>query len=76
MDSLIAASKEEVDQLDSHYAAKVPSDLGHMSYGTAGFRANHNTLDRVCFRVGLLSAVISISEGITGIMVTASHNTG
>ena len=47
-----------------------------MSYGTAGFRAAHNTLDRVCFRVGMLSAVVSISEGITGVMITASHNLG
>ena len=49
MDSLISASKEEIESLDNHYAAKVPSDLGHMSYGTAGFRASHETLDRVCF---------------------------
>ena len=45
------------------------------AYGTAGFRTLASTLDRVCFRAGLLAAIrAKLHGGLAGVMVTASHN--
>ena len=45
------------------------------AYGTAGFRTLSDTLDRVCFRAGLLAAIrAKLHGGLAGVMVTASHN--
>ncbi|TNY22820.1 Phosphoacetylglucosamine mutase [Rhodotorula diobovata] len=46
------------------------------AYGTAGFRANADTLDSTMFRVGLLAALRSkkLAGQHIGVMVTASHN--
>ncbi len=44
-------------------------------YGTAGFRTLGDTLDRVCFRAGLLAGIRAKTHGgLAGVMVTASHN--
>jgi phosphoacetylglucosamine mutase len=45
------------------------------AYGTAGFRTLGETLDRVCFRAGLLAGIRAKTHGgLAGVMVTASHN--
>ncbi|CDW79108.1 phosphoacetylglucosamine mutase [Stylonychia lemnae] len=45
------------------------------SYGTAGFRTLGAHLEKVSFRAGILSAIrAKVSNGLTGVMVTASHN--
>ena len=45
------------------------------AYGTAGFRTLGETLDRVCFRAGLLASIRAKTHGgLAGVMVTASHN--
>ncbi|GAA5903540.1 hypothetical protein JCM8208_003619 [Rhodotorula glutinis] len=46
------------------------------AYGTAGFRANADTLDSTMFRVGILAALRSkkLAGQTIGVMVTASHN--
>ena len=43
-------------------------------YGTAGFRADADELERVFFRVGLLAALKAKLTTRMGVMVTASHN--
>ena len=44
-------------------------------YGTAGFRTLGETLDRVCFRAGILAGIrAKLHGGLAGVMVTASHN--
>ncbi|TNV80721.1 hypothetical protein FGO68_gene10832 [Halteria grandinella] len=45
------------------------------AYGTAGFRTLGETLDRVCFRAGVLAGIrAKMDHGLAGVMVTASHN--
>jgi phosphoacetylglucosamine mutase len=45
------------------------------AYGTAGFRTLGETLDRVCFRAGILAGIRAKTHGgLAGVMVTASHN--
>ena len=45
------------------------------AYGTAGFRTLGETLDRVCFRAGILAGIrAKLHGGLAGVMVTASHN--
>ena len=44
------------------------------SYGTAGFRTLGEHLDRACFRAGILAAIRSKMRGLSGVMITASHN--
>lgn len=45
------------------------------AYGTAGFRTLGDTLDRVCFRAGILAGIrAKVHGGLAGVMVTASHN--
>lgn len=45
------------------------------AYGTAGFRTLGDTLDRVCFRAGLLAGIRAKTHGgLAGVMATASHN--
>ncbi|OAV95837.1 hypothetical protein PTTG_09144 [Puccinia triticina 1-1 BBBD Race 1] len=58
-------------------AARYPSPPGlKHTFGTAGFRANADTLDRVFFTVGLLAVLRSktLAGQTIGVMVTASHN--
>ncbi|KAA1068469.1 Phosphoacetylglucosamine Mutase [Puccinia graminis f. sp. tritici] len=58
-------------------AASYPSPPGiKHTFGTAGFRANADTLDRVFFTVGLLAVLRSkkLAGQTIGVMVTASHN--
>ncbi|PLW08493.1 hypothetical protein PCANC_22028 [Puccinia coronata f. sp. avenae] len=58
-------------------AARYPSPPGiKHTFGTAGFRANAETLDRVFFTVGLLAVLRSkkVAGQTIGVMVTASHN--
>jgi phosphoglucomutase len=44
-------------------------------YGTAGFRTLGDTLDRVCFRAGIMAGIRAKTHGgLAGVMVTASHN--
>ena len=44
-------------------------------YGTAGFRTLADHLDRVCFRAGILAGIFAkLHGGLSGVMVTASHN--
>ena len=43
-------------------------------YGTAGIRDFPEKLKRVAYRLGLLVAMRSKTQGTCGIMVTASHN--
>jgi len=46
-----------------------------ISYGTAGFRQNAETLVPAMFRVGILAALRSKCKGACiGVMITASHN--
>ena len=45
------------------------------SYGTAGFRTLGSHLEKLCYRAGILSAIrAKVSSGLTGVMITASHN--
>ena len=45
------------------------------SYGTAGFRTDATLLPSTVFRMGVLAALRSVcTQGITGLMITASHN--
>jgi len=47
----------------------------NLKYGTAGFRMRAEKLDHVVYRMGLLSVVFSkYKGGMTGLMITASHN--
>ncbi|KAI9607375.1 hypothetical protein H4Q26_005894 [Puccinia striiformis f. sp. tritici PST-130] len=65
------------EQLIETTAAKHPSPPGlKHTFGTAGFRANADTLDRVFFTVGLLAVLRSkkLAGQTIGVMVTASHN--
>lgn len=65
---------------DEHLLAeaisKFPKPDVTFSYGTAGFRARAETLPSVCFRMGLIGALRSVSlQGkVVGLMITASHN--
>ncbi|XP_059177328.1 phosphoacetylglucosamine mutase-like [Physella acuta] len=46
-----------------------------VTYGTAGFRMRAENLDHIVYRMGLLSVLFSKHRsGMTGLMVTASHN--
>lgn len=55
--------------------ALYPTIDKHFAYGTAGFRTLGAHLEKVCFRAGLLAAIrAKVSSGLTGVMVTASHN--
>ena len=54
--------------------AKYPNVEKNWSYGTAGFRAEGSELDRVCFRIGLLTAFKAKAKGRMGVQITASHN--
>ncbi|BFY98453.1 hypothetical protein BsWGS_01493 [Bradybaena similaris] len=46
-----------------------------VAYGTAGFRMRAENLDHIVYRMGLLSVLFSKHRlGVTGLMVTASHN--
>jgi phosphoacetylglucosamine mutase len=57
--------------------ASYPLIEKRFAYGTAGFRTLGDTLDRVCFRAGLLAGLKAKLPGngaLQGVMVTASHN--
>lgn len=45
-----------------------------LKYGTAGFRADSDLLERAAFRVGLVVALRAKVVGTCGVMITASHN--
>ncbi|KAH9499209.1 Phosphoglucomutase-3 [Bulinus truncatus] len=46
-----------------------------VTYGTAGFRMRAENLDHIVYRIGLLSVLFSkFRSGVTGLMITASHN--
>ncbi|KAK0055316.1 phosphoacetylglucosamine mutase [Biomphalaria pfeifferi] len=46
-----------------------------VTYGTAGFRMRADSLDHIVYRMGLLSVMFSkFRSGVTGLMITASHN--
>ncbi|KAG0609605.1 hypothetical protein M758_7G000100 [Ceratodon purpureus] len=57
-------------------ALRFPPPAGvKFSYGTAGFRTDAALLPSTIFRMGVLAALRSIcTQGITGLMLTASHN--
>ena len=54
--------------------AKYPDPERHLSYGTAGFRAKADLLERAAFRIGLFVSIRAKFAGNMGVMVTASHN--
>jgi len=58
------------------YDSKLTKIDKEFSCGTSGFRYDENELDRVAFRIGIISCIKSqILGGLpVGIMVTASHN--
>jgi len=62
----------EVEEFNTNQASYV--DRTYLSYGTAGFRTKADILDRVCFRVGLVTAIRASQIGAAGVMITASHN--
>ncbi|KNZ50906.1 uncharacterized protein VP01_4183g2 [Puccinia sorghi] len=64
---------KKIEAAAAHHPS--PPGLKH-TFGTAGFRANADTLDRVFFTVGLLAVLRSkkLAGQTIGIMVTASHN--
>ncbi|GAB7361962.1 hypothetical protein MBLNU230_g1999t1 [Neophaeotheca triangularis] len=51
-------------------------NVGHIQYGTAGFRMNADHLDFVVFTVGMLASLRSrkLNGATIGVMITASHN--
>ncbi|KAM7461788.1 hypothetical protein LguiA_029909 [Lonicera macranthoides] len=52
-----------------------PPQGAKLSYGTSGFRADASILQSTVFRVGILAALRSLkTQGVTGLMITASHN--
>ena len=55
---------------------KYPKPDFHFAYGTAGFRARADILGNVCFRMGVIAALRSVSlhGRAVGLMITASHN--
>lgn len=55
---------------------KYPKPDFHFAYGTAGFRARADLLENVCFRMGVIAALRSVSlhGRAVGLMITASHN--
>ena len=48
----------------------------YFNYGTAGFRFNEDLLEKISFRSGILTCLLSMSKNSLpyGIMLTASHN--
>lgn len=55
-------------------AAAAPAPV-KLSYGTAGFRAEHSLLDSVFIRMGMLAALRALHlNSAVGVMITASHN--
>ena len=72
--------QSSADQKEAMLAAIVEQDakypvIGkHFGYGTAGFRTLGDHLERVCFRVGLLSALRAKVTSLCGVQITASHN--
>ncbi len=72
VESNTASFKENILKADEPFP-KIDKFIG---YGTAGFRTNANLLDRICFRSGILTAIKAKTSGLSGMMLTASHNLG
>lgn len=71
--------KYPIPRLSSSANTKTNTDTNlyyEYSYGTAGFRCNHQVLESVMLKVGLLAAWMShsLNGEHVGVMVTASHN--
>ena len=62
---------DAIREADAKY--KEPEQI--LKYGTAGFRADADLLERAAFRVGLVVALRAKVVGTCGVMITASHNT-
>jgi phosphoacetylglucosamine mutase len=58
------------------YDSKLPQIDKEFACGTSGFRYDENELDKISFRIGIVTAIKSQFYGglPMGIMVTASHN--
>ncbi|CAL1542129.1 unnamed protein product [Lymnaea stagnalis] len=67
---------EDLEQAGIVSREKHPHSLQQeVTYGTAGFRMRAENLDHIVYRMGLLSVLFSkFRSGVTGIMITASHN--
>lgn len=61
---------ETINQVDAEF----PAIDKTFKYGTYGFRASGDELERVFYRVGLLMGLKAKLTSRIGVMVTASHN--
>ncbi len=70
------SSKFNFDQISIYDSKLNQFSDKTFSYGTSGFRYDENELDKIVFRVAIVSCIKSISsKGMpTGIIITASHN--
>lgn len=67
--------EDKLKQLEE-YDSKLPYIEKEFACGTSGFRYDENELDRVSFRIGIVTSIKSQFYGglPMGIMITASHN--
>ena len=71
---MISIDYDKIIELDqTHTPLDEYKDKIH-SYGTAGFRTHNGALDKVWYRVGLVTAIRASQTGAAGVMITASHN--
>lgn len=68
--------ENKINELDQKHAPAERFANQKIGYGTAGFRTHGDALDRVCYRVGLVTAIRACETGAAGVMITASHNSG